>query len=215
MPTEITSLPPPQRSHDRSAAANVRAVADHHARRNPALDHRRAQCPGVVVDEAFVHDRGARSQVGAQSHSVRVGDPDAVRYDVVDHAWELVDAIDIDRPEAPQLPLYAVLSDAAPLEAVAFGQIRAGKEMGLQGFATSADIGIRIPRQHPEDLEEQVKEWRRVLTSLAEDFYNGDARVRPKNFPSTCTYCAQRLLCRIDAASFEQQGEEATEAEHD
>lgn len=120
-----------------------------------------------------------------------------------------------DRPDAPQLPLYAVLSDAAPLEAVAFGQIRAGKEMGLQGFATSADIGIRIPRQHPEDLEEQVKEWRQVLTSLAEDFYNGDARVRPKNFPSTCTYCAQRLLCRIDAASFEQQGEEATEAEHD
>ncbi|GGG83350.1 PD-(D/E)XK nuclease family protein [Edaphobacter dinghuensis] len=121
-----------------------------------------------------------------------------------------------DRPDAPQLPLYAVLSDATPLEAVAFGQVRAGKDMGLQGFATSEASGIRIPRQHPADLEEQVQQWRQVLTSLAENFYNGDIRVKPKDFPSTCTYCAQRLLCRIDPASFEQDDdEEATEAERD
>ena len=74
-----------------------------------------------------------------------------------------------------------------------------------------------MPRQRPANLEEQVEEWRQVLTSLAEDFYNGDARVRPKSFPTTCTYCAQRLLCRVDAASFEEEmdDEEATEAERD
>jgi ATP-dependent helicase/nuclease subunit B len=120
-----------------------------------------------------------------------------------------------DRPEAPQLPLYAVLSEAEQLEAVAFGQVRAGKDMGLQGFATSADAGIRVPRQHPPDLESQVAEWRQVLTSLAGDFYHGDIRVRPKSFPSTCAYCAQRLLCRIDPASFDQDDEETTEAERD
>lgn len=88
--------------------------------------------------------------------------------------------------------------------------------MGLQGFATSSDAGIRVPRQHPADLESQVEEWRQVLTSLAEDFYNGDIRVRPKSFPSTCAYCAQRLLCRVDPASFDQEDdEEAPEAEHD
>ncbi|MEO6817262.1 MAG: PD-(D/E)XK nuclease family protein, partial [Edaphobacter sp.] len=120
------------------------------------------------------------------------------------------------RPDAPQLPLYAVLSEAEQLEAVAFGQVRAGKDMGLQGFATSRDAGIRVPRQHPDDLEAQVAEWRQVLTSLANDFYHGDIRVRPKSFPSTCTYCAQRLLCRIDPASFDQEDdEEATEAERD
>jgi RecB family exonuclease len=120
-----------------------------------------------------------------------------------------------DRPEAPQLPLYAVLSEAVQLEAVAFGQVRAGKDMGLQGFAVGDETGIRMPRQHPDDLEAQVEEWRRVLTSLAEDFYNGDIRVRPKSFPSTCTYCAQRLLCRVDPASFDQDldDEEITEAE--
>jgi probable DNA repair protein len=118
-----------------------------------------------------------------------------------------------DRPDAPQLPLYAVLSEAEQLEAVAFGQIRAGKDMGLQGFTTSADAGIRVPRQHPDNLEAQVAEWRQVLTSLAEDFYHGDIRVSPKSFPSTCAYCAQRLLCRIDPASFDQEDEETTEAE--
>jgi len=121
-----------------------------------------------------------------------------------------------DRPDAPQLPLYAVLSDAAPLEAVAFGQVRSGKDMGLQGFAANEASGIRMPRQHPIDLEAQVQQWRQVLTTLAEDFYNGDIRVRPKEFPSTCSYCAQRLLCRIDPASFEQDDDEkATEAERD
>jgi ATP-dependent helicase/nuclease subunit B len=122
-----------------------------------------------------------------------------------------------NRPDAPQLPLYAVLSQAAQLEAVAFGQVRVGKDMGLQGFATSETAGIRMPRQRPANLEEQVKEWRYVLTSLAEDFYHGDARVRPKSFPTTCTYCAQRLLCRVDAAAFEEEMDThaATEAERD
>jgi RecB family exonuclease len=122
-----------------------------------------------------------------------------------------------DRPDAPQLPLYAVLSEAAQLEAVAFGQVRAGKEMGLQGFAASDKTGIRMPRQRPDDLKEQVEEWRQVLTSLAEDFSRGDIRVRPKSYPTTCTYCAQRLLCRIDPASFEQEldDEEMTEAKLD
>ena len=122
-----------------------------------------------------------------------------------------------ERPDAPQLPLYAVLSDAVQLEGVAFGQVRAGKDMGLQGFAASEVTGIKVPRQGPESLEEQVEEWRNVLTSLAEDFYYGDARVRPKNFPTTCTHCAQRLLCRVDASAFEEQMDDdnATEAERD
>jgi probable DNA repair protein len=122
-----------------------------------------------------------------------------------------------ERPESPPLPLYAVLSEAMQLEGVAFARVRAGKDMGLQGFAISDESGIRMPKQRPVNLQEQVEEWRHVLTSLAEDFYNGDARVRPKHFPTTCTYCAQRLLCRVDAASFEEESDddEATEAERD
>jgi RecB family exonuclease len=121
-----------------------------------------------------------------------------------------------ERPDAPQLPLYAVLSDAVQLEAIAFAQVRAGKDMGLQGFATNEASGIRMPKQRPASLEEQMDKWRQVLTSLAEDFSNGDARVRPKSFPLTCAHCAQRLLCRVDAASFEAADEElAMEVEGD
>ena len=122
-----------------------------------------------------------------------------------------------ERPDAPQLPLYAVLSDAVQLEAIAFAQVRAGKDMGLHGFAASEASGIRMPKQRPASLEEQVEEWQQVLTSLAEDFSNGDARVRPKSFPQTCARCAQRLLCRVDAASFEAVTDEglAMEVEGD
>ena len=64
----------------------------HHAGRDPPLDHRGAERARVVVDEALVHDRGARGQVRAEPDPVGVGDPDAGRQHVVDHPRELVDA---------------------------------------------------------------------------------------------------------------------------
>ncbi|HEX9199949.1 MAG TPA: hypothetical protein VF865_10355, partial [Acidobacteriaceae bacterium] len=47
----------------------------------------------------------------------------------------------------------------------------------------------------------QIDNWRTVLTQLAENFYAGDARVAPKQYPSTCRYCDQRLLCRLDLST--------------
>ena len=55
-----------------------------------------------------------------------------------------------ERPDAPQLPLYAILSQAPRLEAVAFAQVRAGKDMGLHGFATSRGVlakTAKLPQQ--------------------------------------------------------------------
>jgi hypothetical protein len=49
-----------------------------------------------------------------------------------------------------------------------------------------------------------------VLTNLAEAFYRGDARVDPKKYPSTCTYCAQRIFCRLDPAVFDEDLDEET-----
>jgi ATP-dependent helicase/nuclease subunit B len=109
-----------------------------------------------------------------------------------------------DRPDAPQLPLYAVLSEAPQLEAVAFGLVRAGEDMGLHGFATNKTTLRKTDTLPVESLKKQVEEWRRVLVSLATDFYNGDVRVRPKQFPVTCAYCSQRLLCRLDASALEE-----------
>ena len=119
-----------------------------------------------------------------------------------------------ERPDAPQLPLYAILSQAERLEGVAFAHVRAGKDRGLHGFATSKESGIRLAKLPAASLEAQVEEWRRVLTKLAEEFYNGDARVRPKNYPMTCKHCGQRMVCRLDVAAMDEDDDEsATEEE--
>jgi ATP-dependent helicase/nuclease subunit B len=105
-----------------------------------------------------------------------------------------------ERPDEPQLPLYAMITEAQ-LAAIAFARIRPGKEMGLDGYATIDGI-LPKPAALPfETLDDQVAEWRRILTNLAEDFHAGDARVHPKIYPKTCQHCAQRLLCRLNPAT--------------
>ena len=85
-----------ERAHDRRAAADVAAVADHDAGRDATLDHRRAEGAGVEVAEALVHHDRALGEVRAQAHPRAVGDAHARRDDVVDHARELVDAVHVE-----------------------------------------------------------------------------------------------------------------------
>jgi len=82
--------------------------------------------------------------------------------------------------------------------------------MGLHGFATKKETLAKVAKlpNGVASLEAQVEDWQRVLTKLAEEFYRGDTRVRPKNYPKTCEYCEQRLICRLDAAEFEDDGED-------
>jgi len=108
-----------------------------------------------------------------------------------------------DRPDAPQLPLYAVVSESPHLAAVAFASVRAGNAMELNGYEARKGVLPKSTRLKTGSLQEQVAEWREVLTSLAEDFHAGNARVSPKQYPSTCRYCEQRLLCRLDLTTLE------------
>jgi probable DNA repair protein len=89
---------------------------------------------------------------------------------------------DGERPDEPQLPLYAVLADDRPIRGIAFALLKAGK-MKLQQCAGA-------------DFTPRVEEWRRVLTTLAEGFAGGDTAVDPKR-NDTCKYCAMMGLCRI------------------
>lgn len=112
-----------------------------------------------------------------------------------------------DRPDAPQLPLYAVVAqsphaESSHLAAIAFGNVRAGT-VGLSGYAAYDNVLPKASRLKTDSLESQVDEWRVVLTALAEDFHDGDARVAPKQYPTTCRYCEQRLLCRLNPATLE------------
>jgi len=120
-----------------------------------------------------------------------------------------------DRPDAPQLPLYAIVSEADRLKGVAFGLVRAGEGRELKGYAVSEGVlpGKPVKLTEAATLEEQVQRWRQVLVKLAEEFYAGDAQVRPKQYPATCERCGQRLLCRLDVSLVEGDEEDAIAAE--
>ncbi|HEX3374816.1 MAG TPA: PD-(D/E)XK nuclease family protein [Edaphobacter sp.] len=115
-----------------------------------------------------------------------------------------------ERPDAPQLPLYAVMSDATRLGGVAFARLRVGKEMGWRGYAARDGVLLKPDRLKTGSFAAQVEEWRGVLTKLAEQFAAGEAGVRPKSYPKTCTYCGQRLLCRVVGENLEETDEEET-----
>lgn len=114
-----------------------------------------------------------------------------------------------DRPDEPQLPLYALLPEASELKGMAFAKVRAGRDMKWSGY--QAEEGI-LPasksRANVRDLSQLVGEWRETLTRLAEDFAAGKAEVWPKSFEVNCARCAQRLLCRVDPNSLRAGVEE-------
>jgi RecB family exonuclease len=114
-----------------------------------------------------------------------------------------------ERPDAPQLPLYAILSDVERLKGVAFGLVRAGDGREMKGYASEQGLLPGNPTKMKEaaTLRAQVDRWREVLTGLAEQFYSGDARVHPKSYPKSCGRCGQRILCRLYVASLEEDEE--------
>jgi probable DNA repair protein len=119
-----------------------------------------------------------------------------------------------DRPDEPQLPLYAVVTRTAqpdtPLADIAFAQVRAGTGMAFESFAQKITAKKPVPKRRELSLEEQLDQWQRVLEDLAEAFHRGDADVNPKSYPETCRHCAQRILCRLNPAAFDEDLDEET-----
>ena len=117
-----------------------------------------------------------------------------------------------NRPDATQLPLYAVLTaDAEPetrLADVAFVHIRPAKDMAFDGFVKKVTAESNKSPRRSISLPEQVDVWREVLTDLAEAFHRGDTRVAPKKYPKTCSRCEQRILCRLNPAAFDEEFDE-------
>jgi probable DNA repair protein len=105
-----------------------------------------------------------------------------------------------DRPDEPQLPLYAVLADqlGRPLAGVAFALLRPGTGMDLTGYTDHPNLLPKRARMDAATLPDQIELWREVLTTLAHAYASGDTRVDPKEYPETCQRCHQRILCRLD-----------------
>ncbi len=106
-----------------------------------------------------------------------------------------------ERPEDPQLPLYATLLPD-DLAGVAFAQLRPG-DLGFRGVAAEADLvpGTKWPeklqRYHEGDWPELLEHWRETVHRLVRDFRDGQSDVDPKRYPDTCTWCELAGLCRI------------------
>lgn len=124
-----------------------------------------------------------------------------------------------DRPDEPQLPLYAVVTNRPRLGAIAFASLRPGEDLKMMGFQSEGGIFPNRSNTQKDTFANYLQEWRRVLNALADSFCNGEATVSPKKFPETCKYCEQRLLCRLDPASLnsvdleEDNAREMTEAD--
>lgn len=103
---------------------------------------------------------------------------------------------DGERPESPQVPLYAVTAEE-PLAAIAFAQVRRG-DCRFRGYALQDEALPGAKVATPDEFAERVETWRKTLTSLAAGFMAGLAPVDPKERYTTCAYCHLPALCRIE-----------------
>jgi probable DNA repair protein len=112
-----------------------------------------------------------------------------------------------DRPEDPQLPLYAISAENTPA-AVVFGIIRddgclykgvVSREGLLPGLPPRARKGNQDLIDAGLEMPKTIKNWHRILHRLMADFLAGEAAVDPKNGLKTCekSYCKLQSLCRI------------------
>ncbi|MEE4217103.1 MAG: PD-(D/E)XK nuclease family protein, partial [Xanthomonadales bacterium] len=112
-----------------------------------------------------------------------------------------------DRPEDPQLPLYAISADAAP-DALVFAVIRDDEcvykgvvrnDRLLPGLPPRRGGNAQLLSDAGENLPETTARWRTVLHRLMADFLAGQSAVDPKDGTATCknSYCELHSLCRI------------------
>ena len=104
-----------------------------------------------------------------------------------------------ERPDNPQLPVYALLSPDA-LVAVAYGKVNAAES----GFVAESERGEIFPRTRRSALEgmgsfaELIQVWSRRIERIGAEFAAGRAEVAPTI--KACQSCRLQGLCRVPAA---------------
>jgi ATP-dependent helicase/nuclease subunit B len=105
-----------------------------------------------------------------------------------------------DRPDEPQLPLYAAYGNIEDVRGVVFAQVRTG-DLKLDGSVADQALipdDARVPRSNVPAYSTDLRQrWERVLLALSKQFVAGDAQVDPKRYPKTCEFCPLPGLCRV------------------
>jgi probable DNA repair protein len=105
-----------------------------------------------------------------------------------------------ERPDNPQLPLYALLHPES-LVAVAYGRVNAADCSFIAESERPRVFkprGQRSPLEGMEDLAQLMGVWSQRIESLAADFSAGRAAVAPTM--RACASCRLQGLCRVPAA---------------
>lgn len=98
-----------------------------------------------------------------------------------------------DRPEEPQLLLYALLDET--IHGMMFIELCHGK-IQCAGFATESALpGIQTPKEDAPWKSHQMR-WHTQLTKLAEEFEQGHCIPKPVR-SSLCSVCEFKPLCRV------------------
>jgi len=109
-----------------------------------------------------------------------------------------------ERPDEPQLPLYAVSAGRDDVAAVAFVQLHA-QDVLFKGLTREEELlpgvhtiaATKIAAKESASWSEMFESWRAMLENLACEYLDGRADVAPKDYPNTCRYCELGALCRV------------------
>ena len=106
-----------------------------------------------------------------------------------------------DRPDEPQLPLYAAYGGVQNLSGVLLAKIRAG-ETAIDGRIRDArtqlspDVKSQNAIVQEPYTDEMRDEWAQVLARLAAEFLAGESAVDPRDH-KVCGLCELHGLCRV------------------
>lgn len=107
-----------------------------------------------------------------------------------------------DRPEEPQLPLYAAFGGVPDLRGVLFAEIRPGRMCftgrvrdGRNELCAETSSASGMAREPLSDT--QLEQWTATIERLASDFRCGAASVAPVDRGTTCSRCGLQALCRV------------------
>lgn len=107
---------------------------------------------------------------------------------------------DGNRPEDPQLPLYAAYGNVENVSGIVFARIRAGK-IDFEGRVRDAHAQLSTAIKGKKAIvtdpysDAMRDAWARGLENLAFEFREGAAAVDPR--PHACDYCGFHSLCRV------------------
>ncbi len=124
-----------------------------------------------------------------------------------------------DRPDEPQLPLYAVCGNVENLSGILLAKIRAG-ETGFDGRVRDARAQLSGDLSQKKKLvsdpftDSMRDQWTRALLALAQEFLDGESSVSPREL-EVCRNCPLPALCRKaerNLSPADQENEEEPDA---